>query len=629
MQKIRRLLYQWVSDINFWWAIILVSAVLIVYYPVFYAGYLLNFDDNSHLVFNALSTSGNWRTALNIFLTPDNANKTYVPLTMLTFFYENMFVGFHPWISHGINLALHLAVCGVAVLFGRELGLTRFVIYAGVFLFAIHPVHVEAVAWVTARKDLLYSLFYLAALISYLRYVKDGKAKDYIFALIAAGLSVLSKPMALSLPLVLFLLDWYRGRPFTWKLVWEKITFFCVVEPIAMVTYVMNARVSVFSWSYSPLLWVWSAVFYIQKFVFPSILVPLYGITTPVSLNSPEYLRSCLVLVCILLIFWRFRRNKIIVFSIFFYYLSLFFLFRTDIYDLTFVADRFMYLASLGFCFCFGIAVEYFYCRRGQLLVRWMLFLLILLLMILSVAQVRIWKNTYSLWGHNVKIRGSQYVLNQYGESLLVDRYFDDNREDFTSDLGVSLGANSAALQRVYSRTLRQKVDIVRKVKALKFFRRALEKDPELQSTTTVTILMNTGTIYADFKQYARALALLNKAMQITSFSPVDLASVYYNRGVVHDLMGEKNLAIGDFSRVIELMGGGSFTAYFNRATLFFEQQRFDAAWQDILVVMQTQPLSFPAYELAISIANAKGDNELVQKIVKLKDFYMKFERKR
>jgi hypothetical protein len=93
--------------------------------------------------------------------------------------------------------------------------------------------------------------------------------------------------------------------------------------------------------------------------------------------------------------------------------------------------------------------------------------------------------------------------------------------------------------------------------------------------------------------------------------------------------MGEKNLAIGDFSRVIELMGGGSFTAYFNRATLFFEQQRFDAAWQDILVVMQTQPLSFPAYELAISIANAKGDNELVQKIVKLKDFYMKFERKR
>jgi hypothetical protein len=95
-------------------------------------------------------------------------------------------------------------------------------------LFGLHPLRVESVAWVTERKDVLFSLFFLATLIFYLLYHMTRKVRNYYLALVMFVLSALSKGMAITLPFVLLLLDYYTKRRFTRRLIFEKIPFFAV-----------------------------------------------------------------------------------------------------------------------------------------------------------------------------------------------------------------------------------------------------------------------------------------------------------------------------------------------------------------------------------------------------------------
>src|SRR5206468_1471053 len=95
-------------------------------------------------------------------------------------------------------------------------------------LFGIHPMHVESVAWVAERKDVLYTFFFLAGLITYLRYDETKKLAWILFTFLLFVLSVLSKAMAVVFPIVLLLIDYYKGKKITFRLVAEKIPFLVV-----------------------------------------------------------------------------------------------------------------------------------------------------------------------------------------------------------------------------------------------------------------------------------------------------------------------------------------------------------------------------------------------------------------
>ena len=102
---------------------------------------------------------------------------------------------------------------GFVVFIGPAHGIVRHRGGLAALLFGIHPLHVESVAWVTERKDVLYAFFYMLALISWWSYITAGRRMSYVYSILFGALSVLAKPMALSLPLVLCLFDWLRQRP--------------------------------------------------------------------------------------------------------------------------------------------------------------------------------------------------------------------------------------------------------------------------------------------------------------------------------------------------------------------------------------------------------------------------------
>ena len=209
------------------------------YWPTLSNG-ILGWDDPYYLTENYRVHQLTSATVRDMFrLTPQLGpmpNAQYTPLVELSFAIEHRFFGLEPMVYHATNLALHVA--NTLLVFVFVLGLWRsrsetdvaarpLAFLVGVF-FAVHPLHVESVAWITERKDMLSGFFFLVALVTYLRFVRGRSGWAYGMSLAAMGLGVLSKQMVVSLPLVLLACDHFRMGRLTWRSLLEKTPFFAL-----------------------------------------------------------------------------------------------------------------------------------------------------------------------------------------------------------------------------------------------------------------------------------------------------------------------------------------------------------------------------------------------------------------
>ena len=195
------------------------SAVLLLTLAAFSSALnnqFLNWDDDRMLTENPSVRSLTPGNIQHIFTS--TVQRVYIPLSVFSLAVEYAFAGDHPFIYHLDNVLLHLLVTGLIFVFALRMGLSGRAAGWAALLFGIHPMHVESVAWVTERKDVLYSVFYMASLISYWQYLEGKKKTDYGLSIVFGFLSILAKPMAISLPLVLFLLDWFKNRGWNKKI---------------------------------------------------------------------------------------------------------------------------------------------------------------------------------------------------------------------------------------------------------------------------------------------------------------------------------------------------------------------------------------------------------------------------
>ncbi len=192
-------------------AALLAAAVLAAYLPVLGHGFL-NYDDNEYV-------TGNWRVkeglrpagVLWAFTTLHAAN--WHPLTWLSHMLDVSVWGLNPWGHHLTSLLLHMA--NAILLFLVFRAMTGF-LWRGAFIaavFALHPLHVESVAWVAERKDVLSTFFGLLAMLAYARYAVTGLARRFRLAAVFLALGLMAKPMLVTLPLLFLMLDyWPLGR---------------------------------------------------------------------------------------------------------------------------------------------------------------------------------------------------------------------------------------------------------------------------------------------------------------------------------------------------------------------------------------------------------------------------------
>jgi tetratricopeptide (TPR) repeat protein len=216
-----------------------------------------NYDDNLYVTENQHVLSG--LTANNIVWAFTTGHTGYWhPLTWLSLMLDCRLFGPRPGGMHLINLLFHIANTLLLFAFLKKITAAVWPSAFVAALFALHPMHVESVAWIAERKDVLSTLFLLLALIAYLNFVRSKNIFSYILALISFGLGILAKPMVVTLPFILLLLDYWplnRFEPQTakksdrnpipapnkllvlYRLIIEKIPFFMVSVLAGIVTF--------------------------------------------------------------------------------------------------------------------------------------------------------------------------------------------------------------------------------------------------------------------------------------------------------------------------------------------------------------------------------------------------------
>jgi tetratricopeptide (TPR) repeat protein len=222
--------------------LLLAAMTLIVFWPVTRCDFI-NYDDPDYFTSNPHVLTGlALGNVLWAFTTGHASN--WHPLTWLSLMLDAELFGKNPFGPHLVNLLFHAANTALLFLLLRKLTVATWRSAFVAALFALHPLHVESVAWIAERKDVLSTLFALLALWSYARYATDGCRRSFAFALIFFALGLMAKPMLVTLPFVLLLLDWWPLQRISnlRRLFLEKIPFFLLSSVSSVITFIVQQK---------------------------------------------------------------------------------------------------------------------------------------------------------------------------------------------------------------------------------------------------------------------------------------------------------------------------------------------------------------------------------------------------
>jgi len=337
----------------------------------------------------------------------------YVPLTLLSVAAEYHFFGDVPGVYHATNILLH--ACNTALVFVLAALLTKRtrLAFLTALCFAVHPFHVESVAWVTERKDVLCSFFYLFALVFYVRWMIQRRFIWYAAAVAAAVGATLSKPLAVSLPLVLFLCDFLLRCRWSWSRLWEKLPFLVMaVLGMAATLYVQGRAGAVESREALNLhanlfVALRGILFYVVKILAPTNLQPIYLRPQVINVFGGVTMLSVLVTGGLLYAAWRYRqRLPIVTFGLGLFFVTLAPMLQVVPSGLQIVAaPRFMYIPGIGLFLIMASGADYMM-RHAARRTKGLLWLLMGVLCTwwatLTWQLATVWQTDISLWSYTL-----------------------------------------------------------------------------------------------------------------------------------------------------------------------------------------------------------------------------------
>jgi len=415
-----------------WWIIGGFFVVTFLVYGASLTNAFVRFDDGLLIYENPAIRSITPRTLWTIFTSYDP--ELYIPLTFLSYQLDYLIGGTTPTIYHIQNLLWH--TCNALLVAWLMLLLTRksWIALFGGLLFAVHPLHTEAVAWASARKDVLSTFFFLASLIAYLTY-RGGNRRAYWWSLLTFLLGLLAKVTVLTLPVVLLLLDFVQNRPFTRRALAEKIPFFLLSALFAIIAWIGKTQVLGSSTLAEKLLMApRGAMFYLEKIFAPVDLSVLYPFSGAVTLARPDIAVSLAIFVLLTLaslILIRWTRN--IVFGIGFFFVTvsptLLNFAKGDTFY--FASDRYAYVPSIGIFFLFALGLARLCSEHLKRPCITAACLLLAGLAVVAALQAQTWKNTETLFRQALRVSPQSYVAHvNLGN---VERYRGDAAKAITA----------------------------------------------------------------------------------------------------------------------------------------------------------------------------------------------------
>jgi tetratricopeptide (TPR) repeat protein len=540
----------------------------IVFSDTLQNSFILNWDDADIIINNNIIKHLDWNSFKLIFT---NFKGTDFPLTILTFSLENKFFGLNPFYFHLTNYILHLLNVMLVYFFIRKFTDKHFIAFIVSLLFAIHPMHVESVAWAVERKDVLYSFFFLLSLNSYCSFrILLKKNRYLIWAFIWFIFSLLSKPAAVSLPIVSLAFG---------------IIAYTAQKSIGVVTnnldYTILARIFMFTYS---------AMFYIIKAFTPFNLSVIHYY--PQNNGNALPIEYYLSLPAMLMLIWAIFKTKVlrneIIFGLLFYFVTILIVLQIIPFGRTIVCERYSYIPYIGIFFIIGHFLSYMqestisFNKKIYTFSIISLIAVTLLFSFLSYERNKIWKNDLVLFSDVVKKSPEEgfgwYILGNcnYGNKDYISSLKNYNKSYLLGFKEVELFFNRGLVE---SKLGNYK-------EALCNYNHAVT----IENKNSLTYF-HRGTFYNEIGNFKNALKDLDMAVKLNSKA----SGAFVNRGITLRSLGRNDESLSDFNQAIALDVYNS-EAWFNRATLKLVSGKFDNALPDFSEAISLNPDYFEAY---------------------------------
>jgi tetratricopeptide (TPR) repeat protein len=494
----------------------------------------INIDDDIYVTDNSYVQSG---------ITPDGflwAFSTmhaqfWHPLTWLSLIFDYQIYGLNAGGYHVTNVILHLlSVLSLFWLFNRMTGsIWRSAFIAA--LFAVHPLRVESVAWVAERKDVLSVFFWVLALCFYVYYTEKPVVKRYLPVLVCFLCGLMSKPIVVTLPIIMILLDYWplkrfesqKENVFLWQLK-EKTLFFILSVIFSLITLYAqyNPALKHFPLNYrlagAPV----ALLTYLEKILWPFDLAVLYPL--PEQFSIWQVMSSVLVIIFIsVAVISMMKRLPYVFVGWLWYVVALFPVIGITQTGTHSIHDLYTYLPSIGIAvmLVWGIPLSF---QKEEIRKKILLpvgITVIIILSLLTWKQSGYWKNSITLLRHDLQVTNGS----------------------------IALAHNNIAV------AMAEEGDVAQ---AIRHYNEAIRLKPKYADPYN-----NRGTIYGAQGKYQLAIDNFNKAIALKP----DFAKAYYNRGTAYAYMGKSQEALLSYNEAIRLKPDYA-DAYVNRAFVYLKQ---------------------------------------------------------
>lgn len=527
----------------------------------------------------------------------------YHPLTILTMRWNNNAcqdcehgISARPFIAW--NLILHILNSLLVLVFMYQMtkenkGLS--LVLAS--LFALHPMHVESVVWVSERKDVLYGFFFLSGLLTYIKYLNTKSYSWLLSTFLLFVAACMSKAMAVVFPLVMLLLYFWNEPSKTSKeslkntlqysAFKHSIPFFIVAIFVGLMALQIqagqnfgglldipsDAKVAINQLdTYSFLQRIQFASYgwlqYIVLFFYPHDLGTFYAYPSQAAYEANWWMRFCCPTICTVLLgitLYKGYRSKAWIIGLGFYSINLILVLQFISVGSVIMADRYSYLAYIGLGLLLGSFIVHFLSESQRKIALITLAVWCLYLGIQSRQQIETWQDSDTLWTNVIEthtknnlgklplnmekalsIRGNyyskkaEYYAVKKPDKVLQKQYIDKAFQDFVSaeKLGSRRPEVYEGLGTNYG--MRGQFD-----KALKAYSIALEIDPKKGSS-----YFNRGVTYSNLSQHKLAIADYTKTLQ---YAPSQASMALLNRGISLAAIGQLAAAAADFETVLSI----------------------------------------------------------------------------
>jgi len=575
----------------------------IVYFPILKNGFV--WDDEYYIINNTLIKDLSWKGIKAIFTNFSSDN--YAPLTDLINTLQYKISGLSPAAFHFGSLIFHLLNVALVFWFIRLVCNNWIMAAITALFFGIHPMQVESVAWASGGSNLFCAAFFLGSLVAYLYYLGKNLKRYLFIALLFFFLSLLTKAVAVVLPVLLLLIDFYKDRKITIRNLLEKSPFFILSLGAGILSLLLKYQVfsitdvSVFSFSQRVIFASYGFITYLFKLLFPFNLSAYYPYPIKSGANIPIQYYACILLFFGLIVYviYSLRFSKKIFLGMGFFAVNIFIVLQLLPVGNAFMADRYIYIPSIGIFYLAGEGFNLFWNKKPKMAALLLLGVFTLFFSVKTYARCGVWKTDMALWNS---------VIGQY-ENVPVAYYNRGNlfMNEQRNNEAIADFTKAIELNPKYAMAYNNRGSLLmnenRKDEALSDFNKSIELDPGYAN-----VYYNRGNLFLNDKRNEEAMNDFNKAIELDP----GFVEPYIMRGTLFKYQKRNDEALNDFNKAIELKPGYA-VVYYNRGILFMTEKRNDEAIIDFTKAIELKPDYVKAYyNRGVLLSNKKKYEEAI-----------------